>query len=104
MTKTVDGDGREELYTYDSRGRLISYTDSDGLKTVYTYQNNQLYSKSIGNNLIATYAYNRMGDLTEEKDALGHTMQYAYDSLHHCIAKKIKMAFRQLILSFQMDY
>ena len=90
VTKTVDGDGREELYTYDSRGRLISYTDSDGLKTVYTYQNNQLYSKSIGNNLIATYAYNRMGDLTEEKDALGHTMQYAYDSLHHCIAKKNK--------------
>lgn len=85
VTKKVDPDGRETLYTYASNGIdvvTIQQQDGSGLDTTaqYTYNSQHqplTYTDAAGGT--TTYTYNTRGQLTSQTDPLGNVTSYNYD-------------------------
>ncbi|MBP3578363.1 MAG: S8 family serine peptidase, partial [Lachnospiraceae bacterium] len=75
-----DGTTAESVYTYDSRGRVLSVTDAEGGKTGFTYESG-IQPVSATNALGGTvnYTYDEIGRRTAIETDLGKTV-YEYNS------------------------
>ena len=88
--------------TYDTRGNLLTLTDAEGFKTIYTYDAfNRVLTESkpkrsgsatddaafpVSNGLTTTYTYDTAGNLIKEKRN-GLYTHYTYNSLGKVIAE-----------------
>jgi RHS repeat-associated protein len=66
-------------YSFDSFDRLISVTDPLGQTTTHTYRRNGELASSTTNGRTNNYTYDRLGRMTESKNALGEATTFAYD-------------------------
>ncbi|MBC1392252.1 hypothetical protein HB830_02485 [Listeria innocua] len=67
-------------YDYDSIGRRIGLTYSDGTQTKYEYDLNDHLVKVSNGNDITTYSYDALGNLLETTLPNGSTTAYTYDA------------------------
>ena len=82
LVSTVDANGNETQYAYDSENRLVETTDAEGNVTAFAYdQAGNLTDISFADGSTFTYAYNAMGKLLSATDALGNVTEYKYDAL-----------------------
>lgn len=72
-TKTIDSNGFETTFEYDSLYRLT--------KTQVEYSKNPSLKRTT------TYAYDDVGNKVSETDELGNTVEYAYDAMGHILSK-----------------
>lgn len=64
--------GMEEWYRYDALGRMTSYIDRDGFKTVYTYASDgKTESIRYDDGNMAEFRYNALRQVTSVKDWFG---------------------------------
>jgi len=78
----------ETIFTYDSKGKLASFTDPLGNTTTFTYDsygNMTQLTDALGNTTMFTYDI--LGNKLTETDPLGNTTTFSYDSLNRIIAK-----------------
>src|SRR5262249_16131749 len=77
-------DGTRETYTYDSRGNLLTATNTNGTIT-YKYQNGTapdlVTEIDYPGGLFLKFAYNVVGQRTQSVDQTGYTITYQYDAL-----------------------
>ncbi|MEX2316719.1 MAG: RHS repeat-associated core domain-containing protein [Pirellulales bacterium] len=86
---TVDGNGDETRYRYDSEGNLVEFVDAAQNVTSYTYDNfNRLRTEKITaiwdselTTLTSTNVYNAQGNLLSILDRNGHFREFTYDRL-----------------------
>lgn len=91
MTNTIDGNGKQTLFTYDVFDRVIETQDSLWNKIVNTYdKNNNIISKSIiQSNLKMTttsYTYDDENRLLSETNHLNNAKSYTYNKLNQVIS------------------
>jgi RHS repeat-associated protein len=105
VTKLIDPNKHETKYTYDSNDNKITETDPNGDEKKWEYDSKhnitkettpegetttitrttsgepEVIERPIGSEKQKTeYKYNEHGDLTEEKDPLGHITKFTYDA------------------------
>ncbi|MDE2179218.1 MAG: RHS repeat protein, partial [Xanthomonadaceae bacterium] len=75
-------------YTYDTAGRVATYTDSQGYTLSYSYDNaNRLTQITYPDGTTTKYGYTNL-DLTSVTDRLGRTTTYTYDANRKLISVK----------------
>ncbi len=86
LLKESDPIGREALYTYDERSRLISKRDfgsSVGIEYTHDRKGRLLQKKECAEGVqphLKEYRFDALDQLTEETDDLGNATTYCYDS------------------------
>ncbi|MCC3279648.1 hypothetical protein LJ754_10855 [Arthrobacter sp. zg-Y40] len=88
-TKTAtDGRGNTTTYTYDTLGRILTQSFSDGTgKITYTYNADGRTTKRVDGSGTTTYAYDRLGRLTSRANSAGGgTIDYGYDKASNLVA------------------
>lgn len=81
LTRRDMPDGTFVTYTYDSRDRLASMTDSTGT-TTFTYTTADLLDRvTYPGGLFLDYDYDAAGRRIRQTDQTGHQVNYAYDDL-----------------------
>jgi RHS repeat-associated protein len=66
--------------TYDTRGNLLSTRDAAGQVTTFIWNNLGRPTSMSDGRGITRFAYNELGFLTNEVDALGHSTEYTVDA------------------------
>ncbi|MBF0644491.1 RHS repeat-associated core domain-containing protein [Desulfuromonas acetoxidans] len=78
---TIDAQGGETLYTYNSRNQLTSTSDQELRSRTSTYSTQgDLVTETDAAGITTSYTYNSNGDVTAVTDAMGNTTQIAYDA------------------------
>ncbi|MEU9712624.1 DUF6531 domain-containing protein [Streptomyces sp. NPDC047967] len=93
LTSVEDRDGKTRRYGYDESGNLTSETSPLGHRTTYAYDDNDRLSSQVdprgnvsgANPTQFTWhtGYDAVGNLTSEKDPLGHEATSTYDALNN---------------------
>jgi RHS repeat-associated protein len=108
LTKITDADGKVTQFTYDAKGRRISFRDANNNETRYEYDVRDNLLKTIyADNSFATntydghdrlltatdqegkltrYSYDEVGNLTSLTDAKNQTTLHTYDVLNNLLS------------------
>ena len=81
----TDPNGHKLLYTFDTKGRLSKISDQSNTRYLtFAYSGNGTNIISVTDHTARkiTYGYNNSGDLTSAKDVLAKTWTYTYDTFH----------------------
>ncbi len=86
----VDSQTPTTLFTYNTRGQILTKTDAEGRVTRNTYDSAtaDLLSTIVddgGLNLTTQFGYNPVGNVTSESDPMGRTTAYDYDDMRRRI-------------------
>lgn len=82
-TKIIRPLGITELFTYDTKGNLLSQTDGNNNTTSYTYNPfGQLLKTTDALGGITENIYDGCGNLAQVKDARNNSVLYEYDALN----------------------
>jgi RHS repeat-associated protein len=69
------------VYRFDPSGRIVSITDSHGLKTAYTYSSEgRLSTITDPSSQTLTFAYNASNHITSVKDSTGREVKFGYSA------------------------
>lgn len=84
----TDGRGNTTTTTYDTAGRVLSQSFSDGTPTVsYMYDADGRTTKRVDGSGTTTYGYDKLGRLTtRDNTAGGGTISYGYDKASNLIS------------------
>ncbi len=94
LTSTVDADGFETKYEYNSRGDTLSTTDPRGKSVINHYDVRGRLTERIDRNGNSTkYSYDGNGNVITETNALNQTMRYKYDGEDRLIRKSNALGF-----------
>ncbi len=95
LTQWTDPNGLQTSYTYDSRGRVLTVTETPtsgtARTTTMTYDSvGQLLTQTNPDGSMLTYAYDAAHDLTSVTDNLGNSVTYTYDVMGNVIGEDYK--------------
>ena len=90
LTKSIDGEGGESLYTYDPKGNLKSLKDGRNNITSYVYDVlDRMVQRNNPLNQTEYFTYNKEGYMTEHLNRQGLLTTYAYDKADQLIEKAL---------------
>ena len=94
LTSTVDADGFETKYEYNSRGDTVSTTDPRGKSVINHYDLRGRLTERIDRNGNSTrYSYDGNGNVIAETNALHQTIHYEYDGEDRLTRKSNALGF-----------
>ncbi len=73
-------DGKTQSYTYNSANQVTLFTDYDGSKIGYTYNNGDLTAVTYPDGTKDSYNYNSVHQVISHTDRKGNTENYKYDN------------------------
>jgi len=86
VTKVINPDNSERLYTYDKKSNLLSVTDELKNRTEYGYDKvGRLVSVTLPDKAKTTYSYDKGGNLTRVTKADGSYLSYLYDNMDRVV-------------------
>ncbi|MFR0822939.1 MAG: RHS repeat-associated core domain-containing protein, partial [Clostridia bacterium] len=81
--------GKQVLYEYDKNGNMTKQIEADGKNTIYTYDSLDRVIKKqeikAEEEMITQNVYDNVGNIIESIDANGNSTHYAYNTLKHVI-------------------
>ncbi len=84
-TQTVNEEGHAERFDYDRANKITTYTDHDGVTTVYKYDDDQqITEERYADGSTVTTTYNAAGNVTS-KTVNGSTTKFIYDEKDNLI-------------------
>ncbi|MFE4856895.1 RHS repeat-associated core domain-containing protein [Streptomyces sp. NPDC056670] len=85
LTNVVNSLGAQARYEHDHTDRITAWTDANGHRYAYTYDENGRVLRGDGPQgaLSAAFAYHPLRRATVVTDSLGHRTEYHYDRHHH---------------------
>ena len=84
-TQTVNEEGHAERFDYDRANRITTYTDHDGVTTVYKYDDEQqITEERYADGSTVKMTYNKAGNPTS-KTVNGSTTKFIYDEKDNLI-------------------
>ena len=87
-TVSMSESGRTFGAEYDAKGRKISFTDANGNKTTYSYdQNGDLLTETFSDGTSEQNSYDAEGRLIAKIDRNGNTILYQYNEIGHLVKR-----------------
>ncbi|MBR4824338.1 MAG: RHS repeat-associated core domain-containing protein [Spirochaetaceae bacterium] len=84
-TQTVNEEGHAERFDYDRANKITTYTDHDGVTTIYKYDDDQqITEEKYADGSTVKTAYNTAGNVTS-KTVNGSTTTFVYDTKDNLI-------------------
>ena len=84
----IDAEGNRTIFAYDALGNLVSITNANGHTTTFTYDAlNRMIRKTYPDGSSYEYAYDALGNKVSQTDPNGNTINYAYDRLGKLVQK-----------------
>ena len=84
-TQTVNEEGHAERFDYDRANKITTYTDHDGVTTVYKYdEDQQIIEERYADGSTVKTTYNKAGNPTS-KTVNGSTTNFVYDAKDNLI-------------------
>ncbi|MBR4824987.1 MAG: hypothetical protein IKZ86_09310, partial [Spirochaetaceae bacterium] len=84
-TQTVNEEGHAERFDYDRANKITTYTDHDGVTTVYKYDDDQqITEERYADGSTVKMTYNAAGNVTS-KTVNGSTTKFVYDTKDNLI-------------------
>ena len=91
LTKSIDGEGGESLFTYDKKGNLMSLTDERGNTTSYVYDVlDRMTQRTNPLNQREYFSYNNEGYMTSHLNRLGELTTYNYDKANQLVRRSLQ--------------
>src|SRR5205814_1996417 len=96
-------DGTTNATIYDSLGRVATEIDQTGVINAFGYDalghlTSVTNAFGTSNQTVTPYAYNEVGNLTRQQDALGRVTRYEYDGLGRRVATVLPLLQRSSTL------
>ncbi|WP_327351025.1 DUF6531 domain-containing protein [Streptomyces sp. NBC_01304] len=85
LIQVVNSQGGRQRYEHDHADRITAWTDRNGHRYAYTYDDHGrvVRGDGPGGDLSAAFAYHPLRRVTVVTDSLGHRTEFHYDRHHH---------------------